>query len=459
MRLSTQLHVTKLTDGWSGVYSPFGHGVAFLFDEVWGNLERGDLGKVNSEIVDYLVENKILVEEGFEENWIRENRDDSQVRPNSMFLVVTQNCNFGCKYCAVLENMDSPGRLQEKMSIEVGRKAVAFFSRHLAMIQPTDARVTFYGGEPMLNQEIIFDLVPRIHAIEYPGQKKPVEIVVITNGYLFSQDLAGLFKEYGVGVCISLDGTRRHQDVTRVTRHGRESTFDQVIDNFHRYKEAGLSMGISTALGRHNAFDLEEICEFYAELGAPFVEFQIPYQVANESNELWVGTVEISRNLMEAYEVLWSHNIVEGTTFRRLRDFALGQVHLRDCGASGTQLVVAPDGTIGPCHSLVGTRTFFKGNVQDPSCDMRRMDNFQEWARRYPLNMEACEKCPYISLCGGGCIYNSYVSNGTIWGKDPQVCTYMKEMVDWILRDLWQNSGMSLKYGTPPEKNLSCRGL
>ena len=157
--------------------------------------------------------------------------------------------------------------------------------------------------------------------------------------------------------------------------------------------------------------------------------------------------MEISRNLMQAYAILRSHGIIEGTTYRRLRDFSLGQIHLKDCGASGSQLVVAPDGSIGPCHSLVGTRTFFEGNVQEPSCDPRHMDNFLEWARRFPLNMPMCVTCPYISLCGGGCIYNSYVSNGTIWGKDPQVCTYMKEMADWILRDLWQDTGMATKHG------------
>ena len=237
-------------------------------------------------------------------------------------------------------------------------------------------------------------------------------------------------------------------------RNRRDSTFNRVIANFHKYKKAGLSMGISTALGKHNAFDLPEICEFYAELGAPFVEFQIPYQVANESNELWVSAKDIAHNLMQAYVILKSHGITEGTTYRRLRDFSTGKIRVKDCGSSGSQLVVAPDGTIGPCHSLVGTRTFFEGNVNDATCDPCRMDNFLEWAKRYPLNMLECHGCPYIALCGGGCIYNSYVSNKTIWGKDPQVCGYMIGMIDWILLDLWRDSGMASKYGIIQSKKV-----
>jgi uncharacterized protein len=448
VRLSKQIYITSLAEGWKGVYSPFGHKIAFLFDEAWEHLLHSSFNLVSEKIINYLIESNILVEDGFEEKWREENLISPQVRLNSMYLVITQNCNFRCSYCAVMENLDSPSRRAEKMSYRIGSLSVDFFERHLNQIQPSDARVTFYGGEPMLNQELIFKLVPKIRAIRYPNQSKPVEIVMITNGYLFNPAITDLFKEHNVGVCVSLDGKERHQDVTRRLRSSNEATFDRVIENYHRYKTAGLSMGISTALGSHNVFDLPEICEFYAtELRPPFVEIQIPYQVSGESSDLWISTAEASKHLMEAYSVLRSFNIIEGTTYRRLRDFARGKIHYRDCGASGSQLVVAPDGMIGPCHSLVGTRKFFACNVADLSCDPSKMANFCEWASRFPLNMQVCKDCPFITICGGGCIYNSYVSTGNIWNIDPQVCIYMKEMVEWILRDLWKETGMADKYG------------
>lgn len=448
MHLSSYLHWKKTAEGWRAVYNPFGHKIAFIYDEAWDLLKSDNISKVNSKIVEYLIKNNFLVDDGFEENWLTENRIEPAVRLNSMFLVITQNCNFGCKYCAVIENYDSGSRLKEKMSIETGRAAVDFFMKHLEKHQPADARITFYGGEPMLNQELMFDLVPYIRNSQSPQLKKPIEIVMITNGYLYNQKLTDLFKSRNVGICVSLDGRKRHQDVTRVLRKSNSSTYDRVIENYFKYRNAGLSMGISTALGKHNAFDLREISEFYAELGAPFVEFQIPYQVGNESNELWVDAKDISDNLMEAFTILKSKGIIEGTTYRRLRDFSIGKIRIKDCGSNGNQLVVAPDGTIGPCHSLVGTRTFFEGNVMDPASDPEQMSNFLEWAKRFPLNMPECQGCSFIALCGGGCTYNSYVANNTIWGKDPQVCGYMKGMVDWILLDFWSESGMASKYGT-----------
>ena len=208
MRLSSHLHSTITAEGWRALYSPFGHNVAFLYDEAWELLEQGNVTQVNPKIVDYLIQNNFLVEKGFEAAWIKDNLIEPQVRLNSMYLVVTQNCNFGCKYCAVVENFDSASRLTEKMSLATGRQAVEFFQRQLEKSRPIDARVTFYGGEPMLNQELLFDLVPLIRDIQYSSQEKSVEIIMITNGYLYNQELTDLFSKHGVGVCISLDGTK-----------------------------------------------------------------------------------------------------------------------------------------------------------------------------------------------------------------------------------------------------------
>lgn len=447
MRLTKQIYVTDLAEGWKGIYSPFGHKFAFLDDIIWNHLNNEQYQAVDSKVLNYLTDCNILVDESFEENWRRKNNLGEEINLNSMYLITTQKCNLGCKYCVVIENMNEKSDFNQKMSLETGESAVSFFERHLKRTQPSDPRVTFYGGEPMLNQELIAHLVPKIKAIRYPNQSKPVEIMMITNGYLYNPEITELFKKYDVAVSVSLDGKKEHQDVTRVTRGDSKSTFDTVIQNFRKYQQSGLPVAVSTALGSHNAFYLDEISEFYAkELKPAMVEFQIPYQVSQDSNPLWVSTKDISRHLMRAYNILRAHNIIEGTTYRRLSDMDAGRIHYKDCGACGSQVVVAPDGMVGPCHSLVGSRTFFAGNVNDPDCDVEKLDAFRQWAGRHPLNMSQCSDCAFISLCGGGCTYNSYITTKSIWNKDPQVCEYMQHMVEWILRDIWHSSGMSAKH-------------
>lgn len=444
MRLSTQLFIIQLHNGWKGIYSPFGHGMAILSEDIWNKLEGKKYENVDSTIIQYLMENNILVEDDFEKAWLRENFRIPAIRFNSMYLVTTLECNFACKYCVVEGNVDSPLRSKERMTPTMASIAIDFFEKQLHSSQPKDARLTFYGGEPMLNRAVIHSSVPKISAIRYPNQKSPVQIVVITNGYIYDPKITELFKKYGVGVCVSIDGMKHHHDAARITKEGGNPTFDRVMENYRKYQSSGLSMGITCTIGKHNAYDLPEIAEFFAEeLKPSLVEFQTPYQVPMNGNVQWIQVGEVTDNIMEAYKVLHSKGIIEGLTYRRYRNIINGTINHIDCGSCGTQIVVAPDGMIGPCHSLVGSRTFFEGNVTDPDCTPEKMGNFNQWAARFPFNMPACTECSFISICGGGCPYNSYVASGSIWNKDPQVCKYMEKMIEWILRANWEKAGLA----------------
>ncbi len=357
-----------------------------------------------------------------------------------MYLVTTMQCNLACKYCVVLGNEESNQNHEQNMSLDVGLAAIKLFERLLKQNKQKSSRVTFYGGEPLINKELMFALIPKIREMELSKVANPVDIVVITNGIIYDPELTELFKEYVVDVAISIDGEKKHHDLARVDSNNNGS-FERVISTLKKYQDAGLSVNITTTIGKHNVENLPEIAKFFAkEFNVKFVEFQIPCQIPGDSNSYWVSSTEFSKYLMQAYEVLKDLNAVEATTYRRLRNFANGVLRLKDCGASGSQLVVAPDGSLGPCHSLVGSKTYFSGNVLDSNCDPTIQGNFVEWGNRYPLNMTMCHKCPFISLCGGGCIYNSYLDTGSIWNKDPQVCSYMKEMVEWILQDLWKKA-------------------
>ena len=184
MRLSEQIHIFDIANGWKAIYSPFGHGIAFLFSEVWNNLINCKYHLIDDAIIDYLQDNNILVNDGFEEEWFQQNYRHPTIKFNSMYLVITTSCNFACKYCVVMGNLDDDSNDVKLMNPQTASLAIDFFERHLQDIQPREARVTFYGGEPMLNKQVIVESIPKINAIRYPNQTKPVEIVIITNGYL-----------------------------------------------------------------------------------------------------------------------------------------------------------------------------------------------------------------------------------------------------------------------------------
>lgn len=437
MRLSKQIYISKVSDTWNGIYAPFNHNIAFLEDSDLNLLKNKDFQSLEPSLLEFLKDNNIVVEDGFEEKWLKENLSPVSINFDSLYLITTTKCNLACKYCVVLGNKTcEEENLEEKMSIEVGMAALKVFKDQLLKNNSKHARVTFYGGEPLLNQKLIIALLPEIDNMR-KEVKRPIDIVVISNGYIFNQELAELFKKYNVDVAISIDGTEKHHDLARVNNN-QEGTYQEVIKNFKNYKDTGMNVNITTTIGKHNVHDLPQIAEFFAkELGVKMAEFQVPCDTPGNGNPFWVSMAEITKYLMEAYEVLDSYKAIECTTYRRMNNFSKGIMRLRDCGASGSQLVVAPDGSMGPCHSLVGSRTYFKGNVMVPNSDPSQMGNFTEWANRYPINMPICQKCPFISLCGGGCIYNAYLQTGSIWAKDLQSCSYMKEMVDWLLQKFW----------------------
>lgn len=435
MKISNQLYITKVADGWNGIYSPFGHSIAFVTESDLGLLRKGEISDLDQELVKYLREKNILTDEDFEQNWMQSNLKPVSIDIDSLYLVTTTKCNIACKYCVVMGN--KPDEKDEYMTSEIGLASIRLFKTLLQKNQSEHARVTFYGGEPLLNRDLLVTLIPEISKAK-KELNRPIDIVVITNGLIFDEELAGLFLEHHIDLGISVDGMQKHHDQARVDIL-QKGTYERVIANLKKYQHLGLSVNITLTIGKHNVYDLPEIARYFVEeLHVKVVECQIPCDTPGSGNPYWISTEIIAQYLMDAYRVLASHHALECTTYRRMRDFISGKLRLRDCGSSGSQLVVAPDGSMGPCHSLVGSRSYFKGNVLDMNSDPTLLENFIEWANRYPLNMPGCQSCPFISLCGGGCIYNAYIASGSIWGKDPQACPYMKGMVEWLIQNLWQ---------------------
>ncbi len=438
MELCRQLHVLKMSDSYVGIYSPFEHGLAFLPDHLWELVRASRYSKIPPVALSYLREQNILVESGFEEQWLTSHAPSDDVRLNSMYLITTFACNLRCKYCVVLGANASNSRADRRMPVNIGRHAVRYFHQYLDEHKPTEARITFYGGEPLLNKPLLKALIPEIASVRYDSEcPKQIHTVIITNGYHFDPGLLPLFSQNDVGVCVSIDGLQHNHDAARIGPQSHLYTHAKVVKSFLRYRDAGLSVGISTTIGKHNVSELPRIGEYFLnELGARFIEFQIPYFPSHGSNASWVSSADAASQILETYSRLESAGATEAFVYRRLSDFRAGRIRFRDCGASAAQLVVLPDGKIGPCHSLANTSHYFAGDIRD-AVQIDDMPAFREWARRHPFNMSECHTCPYISLCGGGCVYNALMAHGTIWAKDPQVCPFMKEFVDWLLLQTW----------------------
>lgn len=446
--VSAYVHSHKVAPGMIALYTPFGHEVTFVPDQIWDCLKQNYLTEVPDQILNDLISRQFVVPPDFDRNALYKYVIPPMRGFINLWLIVVQTCNMGCSYC-VVEADDQTKKLpvlpmlsqveKGRMTPEIAEAAIQLYARNLEKTRPSQARVTIYGGEPLLNKEVLFSAIPQIREISYTGQKYPIEILCFTNGLTYDESVTALFTKYKVTVGLSLDGKREHHDAARKKLDG-SGTFERVVESYNLYKKAGLNIGVSCTIGRHNVDDLPEIARYFIEeLKVPSVQFQTPIQVPDTKNEYYIEMKDAAASALAAFKRFRSAGIDEGLAMRRISRFIEGKFHHRDCLAVGGELAVSPDGTTGPCHNAtIGGSQYFKGNVLDSKCDPEKQPNFTEWHARMPLNMPDCHGCSFIGLCGGGCPYNALLTKGSIWEKDPLQCGYMEEFVNWLLEDIWE---------------------
>lgn len=461
LTLSTYVHDHPVAEQTVGLYTPFNHEVTFVHNDDWAAIQDGRFERLDPTLLQDLITRQFVVAPGFDARAL----DQVAVPPMpgfvSLWLLIVKSCNMACSYCVVdaeeqtkqiAENAkqakrstgtgpglaDFMAKNSGRMTPEIAEAGIEMFRKSLDRHMAPMGKVTIYGGEPLLNRPLLQHVIPILRGLRWRGQQQPLQILCFTNGLVYDETITELFKKYDVCVGMSIDGKQEHHDAARPRVDGKGS-FERVIESYHRYRDAGLGVGVSCTIGTHNKDELSEIAQYFAEeLKAPSVQFQTPIQTPENNNPNYVDMRDAADAAWSAFKRLRDAGIDEGLAMRRLSRFTTGQFHHRDCFAVGGELVVSPDGTIGPCHNAsIGAERYFTGNVLDPKLDPERQANFMEWHARMPVNMPGCHGCSAIGLCGGGCPYNAHLTRGSIWEKDPHQCGYMSRFIDLLLEEVW----------------------
>lgn len=447
--LSKYVHTHDVEDTVTALYLSLSQQVRFLMKKDVDALQRKAFAEVPPQVLQDLAGHGFLVSHEFDDQILDRYAQPPEHGFISLWLILTDTCNMACRYCVVDapegacagkkgKNRSAPSR---RMTPEVANAAIELFGRALERQASPFAKVTLYGGEPLLNKEVLAHALPRLRALRWRGQRQPLDILCFTNGLVYDQEITDVFRQCSVNVGVSLDGLERHHDRSRVLANGA-GTFKKVKENLERYQAAGLNVGLSCTIGSHNCTELHDIASYFGkELGIRGMQLQAPIQTANGANPLYVDMADAAEESWNAYLAMRDLGLEEGLALRRLSSFLSGRFHHRDCLAVGGELAVDCDGTIGPCHNATqGGRQFFQGNVMDPGIVPERLPGFAEWHSRLPVNMRQCRDCSLIGLCGGGCPYNALVSRGSIWEIDPQLCGYLRKFSNLLLEDMWRNS-------------------
>ena len=377
--------------------------------------------------VQMLVDNEELFTKDTYENYIM----DFKKRPTvvkALCLHIAHDCNLACQYCFAEEG-EYHGR-RALMSFEVGKKALDFLIANSG--NRRNLEVDFFGGEPLMNWQVVKDLVAYGREQEKLHDKK-FRFTLTTNGVLLNDEVMEFCNREMGNVVLSIDGRKEVHDKMRPFRKGAGS-YDLIVPKFQQFAESRHQdkyyvRGTFT----HYNLDFSEDVLHLADL--EFKQISVEPVVA-EPKEPYAIREEDLPKLFEEYdklavEMIRRHKSGEDFNFFHFMiDLEGGPCvakRLSGCGSGTEYLAVTPWGDFYPCHQFVGNEKFLLGNVDEGILNTDIRDEFK-CCNVYAK--EKCRKCFARFYCSGGCAANAYNFSGDICGAYDIGCELQKKRIE-----------------------------
>ena len=346
----------------------------------------------------------------------------------ALCLHIAHTCNLNCSYCFASQGKYHGDRAL--MSFEVGKRALDFLvenskGRH-------NLEVDFFGGEPLMNFDVVKQLVAYARSIEKDAGKN-FRFTLTTNGMLIDDDVIDFANRECYNVVLSLDGRKEVHDRYRVDYAGRGS-WEKIVPKFQKIVEArgGKGYYMRGTFTHANPDFLKDI-ETMLDLG--FTELSMEPVVGPESDSSSL-TKEDLPIVLEQYEklaelMLKRHK--EGrpfTFYHYMIDLKGGPCiykRISGCGSGTEYMAVTPWGDLYPCHQFVGEEKFKLGNVFDGVSNFEAQNDF---AACNVYSRPECRDCWARLYCSGGCAANAYHSTGSVRGVYKYGCELFKKRME-----------------------------
>lgn len=385
-----------------------------------------DIEEIFQDIEELKKEGKLFSEDKFKDLQI-----DIKARPTqlkALCLHIAHDCNMCCKYCFAGEGEYSGDR--SLMSFEVGKRALDF------LIEQSGSRknleVDFFGGEPLLNFDVVKQLVAYARSIE-KEKGKNFRFTLTTNGVLLNDEVMEWANKECYNVVLSLDGKKETNDRMRRTRNDK-GTYDLILPKFQKMAKERNQQGyyIRGTYTHYNTDFANDILHL-ADLG--FEQLAMEPVVTNPKMDYALQESDIPK-LKDQYDLLAKEMCKrnrEGkgfTFFHYMIDLEGGPCiykRISGCGVGTDYMAVTPWGDLYPCHQFVGDEKFLLGNVFD---GVKNTDIVNEFKLCNVYSREACQDCFAKLYCSGGCSANAYHTTGKITGTCDMSCELHRKRVE-----------------------------
>ena len=356
---------------------------------------------------------------------------DFKKRPTvvkALCLHIAHDCNLACRYCFAEEG-EYHGR-RALMSYETGKAALDFLIANSGSRR--NLEVDFFGGEPLMNFEVVKQLVAYGREQEKLHDKH-FRFTLTTNGVLLNDDIMEFANREMDNVVLSIDGRKEVHDHMRPFRKGAGS-YDLIVPKFQkfaksRHQEKYYVRGTYT----HVNTDFSKDVLHLADLG--FKQISVEPVVAEETDDYAIKEEDLPVLFKEyddlAAEMVRRNKAGNGFNFFHFMiDLEGGPCvykRLSGCGSGTEYLAVTPWGDLYPCHQFVGNEKFLMGNVHDGVVNTGLQEEFK-CCNVYAK--EKCRDCFARFYCSGGCAANAYNFHGDILKTYETGCELQKKRVE-----------------------------
>ena len=346
----------------------------------------------------------------------------------ALCLHIAHTCNLNCSYCFASQGKYHGERAM--MSFEVGKQALDFLIAHSGTRR--NLEVDFFGGEPLMNFQVVKDLVAYARSIE-KEKGKNFRFTLTTNGVLVDEDVIEWANRECHNVVLSLDGRKEIHDRFRVDYAGKGS-WEKIVPKFQRFVEAREGKGYyMRGTFTHANPDFLQDVQTMLDLGFNELSMEPVVCAAGDPSELTEEDLTIVMDQYEGLAELMLQRDKEGkpfTFYHYMIDLTGGPCiykRISGCGSGTEYMAVTPWGDLYPCHQFVGEEKFKLGDI------WTGVTNHEAQAEFAACNVYAhpeCRDCWARLYCSGGCAANAYHATGSVTGVYEKGCRLFRKRME-----------------------------
>ena len=390
-------------------------------------VSRKDLEECYAQIEELKESGKLFAPDNFE-NMAGVLKEKTAGVVKALCIHIAHTCNLNCEYCFASQGKYHGDRAV--MSFEVGKRALDFLIENSGTRH--NLEVDFFGGEPLMNFEVVKQMVAYARSIE-KEKGKNFRFTLTTNGLLIDDDVIDFANKEMSNVVLSLDGRKEIHDRFRVDYAGNGS-FDKIVPKFQKLvKSRGNKNYYMRGTFTHANPDFLKDIQQMLDLGFTELSMEPVVCASGDPSELTLDDLPIVMEQYEKLAELMLQKEKEGkpfTFYHYMIDLTGGPCiykRISGCGSGTEYMAVTPWGDLYPCHQFVGEEKFKLGDIWE---GVTNTEIQKEFMNCNVYAHEECKDCWARLYCSGGCAANAYHSTGKVTGVYKYGCELFKKRME-----------------------------